>query len=592
MMRKEQMPLFIKAAGLLMMAAGVLCGSGTLKRAHAQWQIRSEGQGTKSQQAGGANPINGKWTPNGLPSTTYDASVTSSGSAGQNIKASTTGTVTLICTWTGPVQSLPKMLPLKITSSAGGGITWAPTPLTQPSFVVTANNGFKNLSNPNGPGTVLGEYYVTFMTNGQTTFRIPVSLSSSGVTTAPSGVYYVIITMSAGASALIAPRGVAITSDIDQSYYKSPTAPTPVPRPTVGAGTPTPRPQPTQAPVQFSDPPAWKLPVQPKADGSMTVESAATLSLGVDANLLATPYWYGGGVFTANTAGFTSPSYSWDVGSNNGVYNGNPLTLVDYPQYVLGGPKTLTLGTGIPLPITSTSFAVKVTDSVGSLSNAYTVNWHETLENISIDGAPLTNYGELPAVVTNDSSASVDPNGTIKVWVRPRFLKATVLLSPTESVFVAAGSNLAGLILGGPLTWVAKWGQAAEITYGAAALAMAKVGYKVYKSEQTVQNETIVLKNTPEEWQRAVDSTQRNLAGDTTADVRVEPADVASTTLQNLAYVNSTMRARVNSATTWKPFKADFYDKHGYNGIVPGHFEEEKIEVVGVYTYNGAPLTR
>ena len=397
----------------------------------------------------------------------------------------------------------------------------------------------------------------------------------------------------------VTPYKVRVSSDIEPSWKKHEGELPDEYKKRVQVGNTWPL-QPDPDKAQLASPPnaspqIWRVKCQPDANGTMTVERRATMNLGTAPDGEATIFWYGGGTFTAHTPGMTSPNLQWDVNANIDAYNGNPLVLVDHPSYIPFGPKTLNLGTGKDLPTTSTTVNVTATDSVVpalTLSGSYTVNWHEPLENIYTSGSLIKTYSIAPATVANTSFEVADPGESIDVWVHPATLKATVLLSSGESAFVAFGSVAAGTVLGLPTTWAANWGTAVDIGYTAAAWACMKAGYKVVKQQGEAQDEITSITNTEGEWQKAIQSTKDSIAGDSSADIRVTPVDVAYHTSNEWDYPLSSMRAAVKVTTTRTPQKADGYDEHGYRGVVPTAIDVDTTEVVGVYVYSGAPPTR
>jgi hypothetical protein len=139
-------------------------------------------------------------------------------------------------------------------------------------------------------------------------------------------------------------------------------------------------------------PPPYSIKNKRNADGSMVVDSAATW---FDGSSGETPGWYGGGIFTANTPNFSSPTREWSL------TGGVPTTYAD--AKISAGYQSITLPNDVdgtvfppvvrgirlgglqqidPIPDNQSTLTLKVTDTDGAVGeNTYTVNWHKPYEN-------------------------------------------------------------------------------------------------------------------------------------------------------------------------------------------------------------------
>ena len=159
-----------------------------------------------------------------------------------------------------------------------------------------------------------------------------------------------------------------------------------------------------------SGPGPWAVKIKRPANGSMTVESAADWR---------GSQWMGSVKFDTNPHGFISPTFAWTQPS--GAMGGRTsessldLTIADagpgnYVQGIrLGGNIG---GQGI---IRNSTAKVTATDSVATLSNSYTVNWHLPQEwNSSAD---ITSAG--PNKIFSQPGFYVDNGGVTHTVLEP-----------------------------------------------------------------------------------------------------------------------------------------------------------------------------
>jgi len=124
-------------------------------------------------------------------------------------------------------------------------------------------------------------------------------------------------------------------------------------------------------------------------DGSMTVDSVMKWFAPDESGTAGA--WWGGGIFTADAANFTSPTYEWSV--EGGVPSSLAAAAINagtssvtLPNDAYTGPTIRGIELGGTAKgngfIDQSVFKVKVTDSDGAVGeNTYTVNWHTPYEN-------------------------------------------------------------------------------------------------------------------------------------------------------------------------------------------------------------------
>jgi len=453
---------------MLAVFATVLCGAGATRTARAAgWNITYIVNGQNNSST--STPATTPWRPtngtpyggrgyggiaNGDPGGTANATSPINSSGGYNAgAASTSGNVTVVFDWStsSPVPSVLSFSiksrawvatgaysPIKVAADTGSD-TQVFTPSTGTGITI-----YTNITPTDYVGNLSADAtkFISIATNGRTHIEwksptLSASASFGGLIGRAPSMSPISADANTDLHADIQTRGVVISSDVEPSYSKwvAPLPPVPNPLPTwcylkdangnlikdangnysmdLGAG----------HEVLWADTNngVYAVKDQGKSDGSMTVDSAATGTMGQYSDpqngAVTTIFWYGGATFYANYSGFTNPTFDWGLGPTGSISTSSVFTVVDYEQHNLSGPPGLKLGHGTAPSPTSIPVSLVVTDSATGLKSpaaTYQVNWHAPLENRKF----LVN---LQTIYDYDTGASnwVPMNTPITVTTQP-----------------------------------------------------------------------------------------------------------------------------------------------------------------------------
>lgn len=361
------------------------------------------------------------------------------------------------------------------------------------------------------------------------------------------------------------------------------------------------QPDPDKAQVVSADPQIWRVKCRRGADGSMTVERAATWREQNDPEDSA-GNWYGSALrVSANSQGFNNPQFQWQV--SGGTPGPSLQEQIDQGEQTLklyhiwdGFWRNvgLNLGGFVPSPESNygdlgftrqSTFDVTAKEATIpgiSLTSKYTINWHPPIDNVEEYKNSIDSYTAFPAAVVGGYPESTNiPDENIRVVVDPSGWRFLHLQSDGQRMAVGTVGFAAGVAVayfsGGafPVTM-----SLMTRATGAGTWAGIQAGYAQTQQESCV--------NSLAEWQSAVADTQSAINGSSMHDIRVSPS--------SLALSNSDLRQQFQM-TPWivRPYtarfyKGDGYDRHGYTGIDYGHYEyPQEPKVVGYYELATSP---
>ncbi|MDQ3814828.1 MAG: hypothetical protein M3347_12870, partial [Armatimonadota bacterium] len=262
------------------------------------------------------------------------------------------------------------------------------------------------------------------------------------------------------------PRGVVITSNLEPSYQKVTDAGA-LPRTKDANGNWVVDTSKLRDPNSYPGAGPWAVAVQRQPSGKINTHSAARWYKPGGGDFQA---WLGGDRFEANVVGFTNPTYAWSVTggeaiSQNGSTQKTHDLMVGLPNPLAGSYYGIKLGSQPNASdlVAASTVKVDVTDSNGTLSNTYNINWHKPTDNWK-----KINTTAYPKLIFPKPGFFVDSNNQEQTVIEPNRTFNFEIPAPVVEFNYKNGLTTGRVVLGVAGAGVGIWAVAA----GTAAAAM------------------------------------------------------------------------------------------------------------------------